>query len=88
MAFEQKDNAGSLFKNDKKQSETHADYAGTVMIGGKEMWINAWLKKTKNGGTYMSLSFRDKVAKAAKHKTPNQKTPAQPERPSSSEIPF
>lgn len=60
MAFEMKDNTGSLFKNDRKQSDTHADYGGTVMIDGREYWINAWLNKSGNGQTYMGLKFKPK----------------------------
>ena len=55
--FKQKDNSGALFKNEKKQSETHADYQGKVLIGGIEYYINAWVKESKAGQKYFSLSF-------------------------------
>ena len=55
--FKQKDNSGALFKNDKKQSETHADYQGKVLIQGVEYYINAWVKESKAGQKYLSLSF-------------------------------
>jgi uncharacterized protein (DUF736 family) len=57
MAFEQKDNTGALFKNKNKNSDNHPDYQGSVMVGGKEYQISAWLKKSKGGTPYMSLSF-------------------------------
>lgn len=60
MAFEQKDNSGSLFKNDRKEKDSHPDYRGSAMIDGVEMWISAWLKEGKNGTKFMSLSFKPK----------------------------
>jgi hypothetical protein len=35
MAFEQRDNSGSLWVNDRKSEESHPDRTGTVMIGGR-----------------------------------------------------
>lgn len=60
MSYEHKDGSGSLFKNDDKQQETHADYKGQCKINGVEMWVNAWKKETKNGEVYLSLSFKPK----------------------------
>ena len=59
MAYEQRDNSGSLFKNDKKEKENHPDYKGSCMVNGVEMWMSAWLKNGKNG-TFMSFSFTPK----------------------------
>lgn len=58
MAYEQRDNSGSLFKNDKKGNEKAPDYRGNSMINGKLMKISAWLKEGKNGTKFMSLSFQ------------------------------
>ena len=60
MAYEQRDNSGSLFKNDKKQEgDNKPNYTGQVTINGVEMWISAWLKDGQNG-KWMSLSFKPK----------------------------
>ena len=50
-------NRGVLFKNDRKEKESHPDYKGNYTDGnGQEFWLSAWLKKDKNGNTFMSLS--------------------------------
>jgi len=72
MAYEQRDNSGSLFKNDKKEKETHPDYKGSCMVGGVEMWMSAWLKTGANGTKFMSFSFQPKDQQQA----PARQTPA------------
>lgn len=61
MAYVQKENSGSLFKNDRKEKETHPDYKGDINIGGKNYWISAWVKEGKNG-KFFSLSVNVKDA--------------------------
>lgn len=68
MAYEMKEATGSLFKNDEKTDETHADFNGSCLIGGAEYWINAWVNVYDKDGAqrkYFKLSFRPKQAKAA-----------------------
>lgn len=55
---------GALFKNERKASDTHSDYNGTINVGGREYWINAWLKTAKSGKKFMSLSVKPKEVKA------------------------
>ena len=63
MAYEQRDNSGSLFKNDRKEKDTHADYRGSIMINGVEYWLDAWIKDSAKG-KFMSLAARPKQARA------------------------
>ena len=65
MAYEQRDNSGSLFKNDKKEKENHPDYKGSCMVGGVEMWMSSWLKTGANGTKFMSFSFQPKEQQQA-----------------------
>lgn len=55
-------NRGALFKNDDKQEDTHADYRGNLNVGGTEYWLDAWIKTSKAGKKFMSLSVKPKEA--------------------------
>ena len=59
MAYEQKNNSGSLFKNDKKQTEKQPDYNGTIKVDGKEYKLAAWIKESKSGMKYFSISAQE-----------------------------
>lgn len=78
---DKRDNSGALFKNQRKEADSHADYTGNCMIDGKEYWINAWLKEGTNG-KFFSFSFRPKEAKTA------TKQPAFEDRLADDQIPF
>lgn len=65
MSYEQRDNTGSLFKNDKKETANHPDYKGSCLIDGVDYWMDAWIKPTKDGaGRWMSFSFKQKEKRA------------------------
>ena len=70
MAYEQRDNSGSLFKNDKREKDTHPNARGSAKIGGVDYWVDAWTKKDKNGNPWQSLSFKPKEARPAQTNKP------------------
>lgn len=82
MAYEPKDNSGSLFKNDRKETDNHPDYTGSALIDGTEYWQSAWLKKSKDGKTYMSFSYKPKNEDASPSK-PRKEAP-----PPADDLPF
>jgi hypothetical protein len=65
MAFQYKENSFSLWKNDKKESDKDADYTGSGMIQGVEVWVNAWLNETKGGKKYLAGKIKPKDASKA-----------------------
>ena len=75
MAFEQKQNSGALFKNNKKETDKHADYNGSLNVDGTEYWINAWIKEAKSGVKYMSLSVQPKEKKYEENNIPEVALP-------------
>ena len=81
-------NRGALFKAEKK-NEKDRDYSGSINVAGHDYWLSAWINKSKNGRTYMSLSVKPKDGQ------PEAKPQAQAEAPRRSvredmddEIPF
>ena len=61
MAFEKKNNAGALWKNERKASDNHPDLTGNAVIDGKEVYVSAWMKTDRNNKRFYSLSFRAKA---------------------------
>lgn len=53
-------NRGAIFVNKKKQHEKQPDRTGTADIEGVEYFISGWLRTSKAGEKYMSLSFTKK----------------------------
>lgn len=56
MAYEMRNNNGTLSRNQNKKKESHPDHRGKAMIDGKKYWISAWVKENQYG-KYFSLAF-------------------------------
>lgn len=87
MSYETKNNSGSLFKNDKREKDSHPNAKGKALIDGQWFWVSSWTKETRDGAKWQSLSFQpftdEQVAKyAGGQQGGNQKTQRQPERSS------
>jgi hypothetical protein len=74
MAYEQKPNTGTLLENDRKQSETHPDYKGDLLIsrellekiakyGEAKIEISAWIGETKKGKPKISITCKEPYQK-------------------------
>jgi uncharacterized protein (DUF736 family) len=76
MAYDNTDK-GSLFTNDKKETEKHPDYNGSINVGGREYWLSGWKKKSeKTGKTFLSLSVREKQETPRQSSEPTRKAKA------------
>ena len=64
-------NRGVLFKNKEKEEENHPDYTGRLNVSSDEFWLSAWLKTSKAGQKYMSLSIKPAEQKTRRKPDPD-----------------
>lgn len=76
MAYEQKDNSGTLFKNDRREKDTHPHATGTALIDGVEYWVSAWTKEGQKG-RFQSLAFKRKEPRADQKPSQRQQSYAE-----------
>ena len=51
--------SGALFKNKKKEKDTHPTHTGSATIKGQKYWVSAWVNEPKSGGDkFMTLAFK------------------------------
>lgn len=77
MAYEQKPNSGSLFKNDKREKDSQPNAKGSALVGGVKYWVSAW---TNDGpkGKYQTLKFEAAEERAAPARAPDDFDDAPP----------
>jgi hypothetical protein len=63
MTYETKDGQGALFKNDRKEKPAHPDYRGDLKVEGISFTLAGWVKETRDGRKYLSLSAMPKEAR-------------------------
>ena len=69
-------NTGALFINNRKETANDPDRQGLLNVEGVEYHLNGWLKESKTGLKYLSLTVNKKVEQ------PQQNNP-QPKGPGS-----
>jgi hypothetical protein len=57
MADHDNTNRGAIWKNEKKEKDTHPDFKGSVNVDGREYWVSAWKRKEGAGPKSPALSF-------------------------------
>ena len=68
-------NRGVLFNNkEKKAKDSDPDYSGSINFNGTDCWLNGWIKESKDGKKFFSLSVRPKE-QARQVSQPTRKAP-------------
>jgi hypothetical protein len=75
--------SGTLFKNDKREKDSHPHAKGSALIDGVEYWVSAWTKEGSKG-KFQSLSFQRKEQRQAEPKQSSRPPPQELD----DEIPF
>lgn len=74
MAYQQKDMEGSLFKNDKREKDSHPHMQGSCTIDGVKYWISAWTNGWEGGkDRWQGLKFKRADGKPDTRGEPQQK---------------
>ena len=50
-------NRGQIWKNDKKETEKHPDFKGSINVEGVEYWVSGWKRKPEANPRAPALSF-------------------------------
>lgn len=58
-------NRGALFRNERKEKDNHPDHTGSINVDGVEYWLSAWVKTSKSGQKFFSLSVKQKDEKVS-----------------------
>jgi hypothetical protein len=69
-------NRGSIWKNEKKEKDTHPDFTGSLNVGGVEYWVSAWKRKEGAAAKAPALSFSVKPKDDQTQRQPADKTRA------------
>jgi uncharacterized protein (DUF736 family) len=77
MAYQHKDNTGSLWENSFKNKDNDPDYRGSGMVNGRERSIAGWKRTTKDGRSYISISFTEPRPKTQNPTAPTKANPSQ-----------
>lgn len=69
-------NRGAIWKNDKKETEKHPDFTGSLNVEGVEYWVSAWKRKPGGSEKAPALSFSIKLKEETRtlllYQKPNQ----------------
>lgn len=50
-------NKGSIWKNEKKTTDNHPDFTGSLNVNGVDFWVSAWKRKEGQSPKAPALSF-------------------------------
>lgn len=51
-------NRGALFRNERQKHDRQPGYTGRLNVEGVEYWLAAWVKESRGGKKYFSMSIK------------------------------
>jgi hypothetical protein len=85
-------NRGALFKNTRREKDSHPEYNGSINVDGHDYWISAWVKDGRSGKFFsLSVKRKDGTADRPEQKAAEFKEAVKqrfPDADLSDEIPF
>ena len=94
MAYTPKAGSLTLFRNDRKEKDSHPDYKGDGMdLEGNLVWVSAWVKEGAKG-QFFSISMQKKEQPASAPAPIQRTAPRQAQTPApdfadiDSDLPF
>lgn len=86
--FELNNGSGFIFKNDRKQSENHPDYRGTIKTPeGDEFDISLWVKSNSKG-SYFSVAVNPPYVPEEKEQQAPPKSAPKADYKKNDDLPF
>jgi hypothetical protein len=81
-------NRGSIWKNKKKEKDTHPDFTGSLNVNGVEFWVNAWKRKddAKPDAPSLSFTIRPKDGQPQQESAPRRPDPISTGRPRNADM--
>lgn len=65
-------NRGQIWRNEKKETDKHPDFTGTLNVDGVEFWVSAWKRKADANEKAPALSFSVKLKESNSNKPSKQ----------------
>lgn len=83
-------NRGSIWKNERKETDKHPDFTGSMNVDGADYWVSAWKRKegASDKSPALSFSVKKKDGKAPPQRAAVGSTPAGKANVYDDEIPF
>jgi hypothetical protein len=83
MAEQQKDLTGALFRidEDRRKNDNWPTHDGYVVVGGKKLYLSAWVRTSKDGKKYFSLALKPAEEKNGAPARPAAKVEEDPDIP-------
>ncbi len=71
-------NRGAIWKNEKKEQDTHPDFTGSLNVDGVEYWVSAWKRKEGAAPKAPALSFSVKPKETKQAAAPQRRAAPRP----------